>query len=383
MKSTVNFEVGQIGSIPVLIDKMTEIVEYVKTNIQLSKSNWDSFETSWDFQQSPLLAATTPPSSKTLANAYERYKAQTNAAFDKLKANEEELNRIFIDIYGLQDELTPEESLKDVTVHRIYDTKDEIPEEMRTGSYALTKQDVIKHFISYGVGCLFGRYSLDTPGLAFAGGEWDASKYAAFTPDEDNILPILDDSYTYDDIVDRFVAWLKAALGAEHLEENLAFIADALGSKGVGARDTLRQYFLKDFYKDHCKMYQKRPIYWLYDSGKQNGFKALAYLHRYDEDTTGRVRVDYLHRMEQNYRSEIQRMEADMLDPDANARDIAKARKRRDKLQKQLKECQEYDEQISQPALARIALDLDDGVKMNYIKAQTVNGKTYKMLAKI
>lgn len=379
---TMTFEIGQLSKLPVVKENVSEIGKIGKENIKISNTNWDSFEISWDFKHSPLLIDG-GHSNVFLHFLYEHYRDQTNADFDKLKANEEELNRIFINIYGLQDELTPEESLKDVTVHRIYDTKAEIPEEMRTSNYALTKQDVIKQFISYGVGCLFGRYSLDTPGLAYAGGAWDSTKYSTFTPDADNVIPILDDNYTQDDIVDLFVSWLKAALGAEHLEENLTFIAEALENKGVSARDTLRQYFLKNFYKDHCKMYQKRPIYWLYDSGKQNGFKALIYLHRYNEDTTGRVRMDYLRKIEQIYFSEIDRMEQDMADTALNAREVAKARTRRDKLQKQLKECQEYDEQISQPALARIALDLDDGVKVNYGKAQTVNGKTYKVLAKI
>ncbi len=246
----------------------------------------------------------------------------------------------------------------------------------------MTKADVVKSLLSYAVGCMFGRYSLDMAGLVFAGGTFDMSNYTAFQPDEDNVLPVTDEDYFYDDIVGRFVEWMKAAFGKENLEENLAFIADALGTNGTGSRDSIRTYFLKDFYKDHVRTYKKRPIYWLYDSGRKNGFKALIYMHRYDADTTGRVRIDYLHRMERTYETEIQRMTSD-IDHDDNAREIAKATKRRDKLQKQLKECQEYDEQISAPALARINIDLDDGVKVNYEKAQTVKDKTYQMLAKI
>ena len=319
---------------------------------------------------------------RRIADKYEIYKVEANARFDQLKANEEELNRIFIDIYGLGDELTPEVADKDVTVARIYDTKEEIPESMKGNNYVLTKADVVKSLLSYAVGCMFGRYSLDVEGLAYAGGEWDDSKYTTFYPDADNILPITDEAYSQDDIVDFFAAWVKKAYGEDTLEENLAFIADALGTKGTGSRDRIRAYFLKDFYKDHVKTYKKRPIYWLYDSGKQNGFKALIYLHRYNADTTGRVRADYLHRIERIYETEIARMTEDIESSD-NAREIGKATKRREKLQKQLKECQAYDEQIAAPALARINIDLDDGVKVNYEKVQTVQGKKYNMLAKI
>ena len=319
---------------------------------------------------------------RRIADKYEIYKVEANARFDQLKANEEELNRIFIDIYGLGDELTPEVADKDVTVARIYDTKEEIPESMKGNNYVLTKADVVKSLLSYAVGCMFGRYSLDVEGLAYAGGEWDDSKYTTFYPDADNILPITDEAYSQDDIVDFFAAWVEKAYGEDTLEENLAFIADALGTKGTGSRDRIRAYFLKDFYKDHVKTYKKRPIYWLYDSGKQNGFKALIYLHRYNADTTGRVRADYLHRIERIYETEIARMTEDIESSD-NAREIGKATKRREKLQKQLKECQAYDEQIAAPALARINIDLDDGVKVNYDKVQTVQGKKYNMLAKI
>ena len=376
---TLNFEVGHIKTLPVAVDESRKnlIESIARENISLSKSDWDSFEKSWDFQHHPLCQK-----GSRLQSAYETYKTEVNARFDQLKANEEELNRIFIDIYGLQDELTPEVADKDVTVARIYDTDEEKPESIKGNNYVLTKADVVKSLLSYAVGCMFGRYSLDVDGLAYAGGEWDESRYSTFYPDKDNIIPITDEAYSEDDIVDFFVAWMKKAFGAEHLEENLAFVADALGTKGTGSRDRIRAYFLKDFYKDHVKTYKKRPIYWLYDSGKQNGFKALVYMHRFDEDTTGRVRADYLHRIERIYETEIARMNED-IDHSDNAREIGKATKRREKLQKQLKECQAYDEQIAAPALARIAIDLDDGVKVNYNKVQTVGGKKYNMLADI
>ena len=229
----------------------------------------------------------------------------------------------------------------------------------------------IKSLISYAVGCMFGRYSLNEEGLVYAGGEWDDSKYTTFLPDEDNIIPITDEEYLEDDIVSRFCTWLKTAFGAKSLETNLDFIAKALGNKGDTSREIIRNYFLNDFFKDHCNTYSvtgsgKRPIYWLFDSGKQNGFKALVYLHRYNADTIGNVRVDYLYRMQHVYESEIGRMQ-DMIDNSKDSREVSLATKRKEKLQKQLKECREYDEKIGHLALARIELDLDDGVKVTWL----------------
>jgi type II restriction/modification system DNA methylase subunit YeeA len=318
-----------------------------------------------------------------LSDKYNAYKAECNARFAQLKANEEELNRIFIDIYGLQDELTPDVADKDVTVHYIVDSKEDVPESLKGSNYVRTKRDEMVSLLSYAVGCMFGRYSLDVDGLAYAGGEWDDSKYTTFLPDEDNVIPITDEEYLEDDIVGLLCAWLKKVYGSETLEKNLDFIAAALGNKGNTSREIIRNYFLTDFFKDHCKTYQKRPIYWLFDSGKQNGFKALIYLHRYTPDTIGNLRIDYLHRMQRIYESEMNRMQ-DTIDNSTNTREVAAATKRKEKLAKQLKECREYDEKISHLALSRIALDLDDGVKVNYEKVQTaVDGKKYQVLAKI
>ena len=303
-----------------------------------------------------------------IRDRYEIWQRECNDRFAKLKANEEELNRIFIDIYGLQDELTPEVEDKDVTVRRADLGRD------------------IRSLISYAVGCIFGRYSLDKPGLAYAGGDWNPDQYHTFLPDADNVIPITDEEYFPDDLTGLFVAWVKKVFGAESLEDNLAFIAKALGTKGTSPRAVIRNYFLNDFFKDHCQTYSvtgsgKRPIYWLFDSGKQNGFKALVYLHRYTPDTIGNLRIDYLHKMQRVYESEINRMQ-DMMDHSGNAREVAAASKRKDKLAKQLKECREYDEKISHLALSRIELDLDDGVKVNYRKLQTAqDGKFYEVLA--
>ena len=269
---TINFQAGDIGRLPVVEygDQAEGICNLVSSNIALSKDDWDSYEPSWDFKRHPLLRSVL-----YLADAYTAWKSECEERFQQLKTNEEELNRIFIDIYGLQDELTPEVADKDVTVHRIFDTKDDVPESMQGSNYVCTKRDEIVSLLSYAVGCMFGRYSLDADGLAYAGGDWDDGKYKTFRPDRDGILPITDEEYLEDDIVSRLCDWLKAVYGADTLEENLDFIAGALDSKGNSSREIIRSYFLKDFFKDHCKTYQKHPIYWLFDSGKKNGFKAL------------------------------------------------------------------------------------------------------------
>lgn len=382
---TINFHPGYIEAIPFslkFIEKNRCLIEKLtNNNINLSKSDWDSFETSWDFKRHPLLPAV--PKSALLSDCYQNWQTVCEQRFTQLKANEEELNRIFIEIYGLQDELTPAVADKDVTVARIYNSKEDIPESMKGNNYVLTRQEVVKSLISYAVGCMFGRYSLDAEGIAYAGGEWDASKYQTFTPDEDNCIFITDEAYAKDDIAELFGAWLKKVYGTEQYEENLKFVADALGNKGNSSREVIRNYFLTDFIKDHIKTYKKRPIYWLFDSGKQNGFKALIYLHRYNADTIGNLRVDYLHKMQRIYESEMERLQY-TIENGTNAREVAAATKRKEKLQKQLKECRDYDEKISHLALARIELDLDDGVKVNYEKVQTAaDGKKYQVLAKI
>ena len=358
-----------------------QIVCLVNSNLDLSKNDWDSFETSWDFQHHPLLNwRNTNELDRTVASqycnavqspvdyAYTQWTIECEERFDQLKANEEKLNRIFIDIYDLKDELSPEVEDREITVRKADYQRD------------------IKSLLSYTVGCMFGRYSLDVEGLAYAGEDWDGNKYSSFAPDTDNVIPITDEEYLEDDIISRLCTWLKVVYGEETLESNLDSIANALGNKGASSREIIRNYFLNDFFKDHCQTYSvtgsgKRPIYWLFDSGKQNGFKALIYLHRYNADTIGNLRIDYLHRMQRVYESEISRMQ-DMINHSTNAREVGQATKRRDKLTKQLKECREYDEKLAHLALSRIELDLDDGVKVNYRKLQTANdGKFYEVLA--
>lgn len=390
---TLNFVPGAVSSVPVKKDEKNKgkIIEIAEGNVQLSEQDWDSFETSWDFQKHPLFRNVS-----TISEAFAQWQAECDDRFNRLKVNEEELNRIFIDIYGLQDELTPEVEDKDVTVRKADLQRD------------------IKSLLSYAVGCMFGRYSTYKDGLLFAGEPYSLQAFVdkmnerpgtisaeelerayrnegivvdeMFFPDADNVIPITDEEYLDDDIVSRLCAWLKAVYGADTLEANLDYIAKALGNKGSTSREIIRNYFLNDFFKDHCQTYSvtgsgKRPIYWLFDSGKQNGFKALVYLHRYTPDTIGNLRIDYLHKMQRVYESEINRMQ-DMMDHSGNAREVAAASKRKDKLAKQLKECREYDEKISHLALSRIELDLDDGVKVNYRKLQTAqDGKFYEVLA--
>lgn len=350
LSPTLNFETGAIKAFPVIIDldKKDEITKIVKTCIEIEKADWDSFETSWDFRHHPLLCKVS-----TISEAFEQWQIECDERFNQLKANEEELNRIFIDIYGLQNELTSEVEDKDITVRKADLSRD------------------IRSFISYAVGCMFGRYSLDKEGLIYAGGEWDGCRYQTFIPDDDNCIPITDEEYFSDDIVGRFVEFVKTVYGADTLEENLNFIANALGNKGDTSREVIRNYFLKDFYADHLKVYQKRPIYWLFDSGKQNGFKVLIYMHRYDADTVGRVRTDYLHRAQKYVETAMQSAQY-TIDNASSASEKSKATKAVTKYTKQLAETKIYDEAIAHIANKRIEIDLDDGVKVNYAKFQGV-----------
>lgn len=298
-----------------------------------------------------------------ISDKFTAWQAECEARFQQLKANEEELNRIFIDIYGLQDELTPDVADKDVTVHRVFDSKDDVPESMKGSNYVRTMRDEIVSLISYAVGCMFGRYSLDVEGLAYAGGEWDDSKYKTILPDSDNIIPICDDEYFDDDIVGRFVDFVRKVYGEDTLEENLRFVADALGGKGT-PREVIRSYFLSDFYADHCKTYQKRPIYWLFDSGKKNGFKALIYMHRYQRDLLARLRTDYVHEQQERYRTQLAQL-SDAIDHAAVSERV-KLNKLQKKFQDQAAELQKYEEKIHHLADQNIDIDLDDGVKHNY-----------------
>lgn len=368
LNPTLTFQTGDISNIPVIFKENDgDITAKVNSSIEISKNDWDSFEISWDFKKHPLIRKV-----PTIAEAFAQWQTECDERFNQLKANEEELNRIFINIYGLQNELTPDVSDKDITVHRIFDTKDDVPESIQGSKYIRTKHDEIITFISYAVGCMFGRYSLDMDSLVYAGGEWDSSKYVSFAADKDNIIPICDDEYFADDIVSRFIEFVKTVYGAETLDENLKFIADALGGKGQ-PKDVIRNYFLNDFYADHCRIYQKRPIYWLFDSGKKNGFKALIYMHRYQPDTIARIRTDYVHEQQARYRTAIADLEARAANASTSER--VKLNKQLKTLNDQATEIHVYEEKIHHLADQMISIDLDDGVKVNYAKFQDVLAK--------
>lgn len=354
LNPTMTTQVGDMTRIPVIKDDIAEITELVHECIFEAKADWDSFETSWDFNKHPLVRSV-----YTIEEAFAQWKIECNDRFAQLKANEEKLNRIFIDIYGLQDELTPDVEDKYVTIRKADLQRD------------------IKSLISYAVGCMFGRYSPDMDGLTYAGGEWDDSKYSTYPADKDSIIPICDDEYFDDDIVGRFVKFIEKVYGKHTLEENLKFVADALGGKGQ-PREIIRNYFLNDFYSDHCNIYSvtgsgKRPIYWLFDSGKKNGFKALIYMHRYQPDTIARIRTDYVHEQQSRYRTAIADMENRIANASTSER--VKLNKALTKLKDQDDELRSYEEKIHHLADQMIAIDLDDGVKVNYAKFQDVLAK--------
>ena len=353
LSPTLGVSPEDVLNIPIPHQDDLRVLNIVDANLNVSKLDWDSFETSWDFQCHPLIELKTGAGYGTdmnkwsfkISQAFKNWEMVCEERFQCLKANEEELNRLFIDIYGLQDELTPEVEDKDVTVRKADLGRD------------------IRSFISYAVGCMFGRYSLDEPGLAYAGGVWDANKYKTFPADKDNIIPICDDEYFDDDIVGRFVEFVKTVYGADTLDENLKFIADALGGKGQ-PKDVIRSYFMNDFFNDHCKIYQKRPIYWLFDSGKKGGFRALVYMHRYQPDTIARMRTDYVHEQQARYRTAIADLEQRIASASTGER--VKLSKRLKTLQEQAAEIHGYEEKIHHLADRYIAIDLDDGVKKNY-----------------
>lgn len=316
-----------------------------------------------------------------LQEKYEARKAEVNERFEQLRANEEELNRIFAKIYNMEGEVPIEVEDKYVSVARIFDTADEIPESYKGNKYVRTKRDEITSLISYAVGCMFGRYSLDVDGLVLADqgatvddylAKMPNSDHVTFMPDSDNVLPITDDEYFDDDIVRYFIDFVRTVYGEETLEQNLAFIAEALGGKGT-SREVIRTYFLKDFFKDHCQTYKKRPIYWLFDSGKKNGFKCLVYMHRYQPDLLARIRTDYVHEQQERYRTQIGYANDALVSAERGER--VRLDKRIKKLNDQLKETIAYEEKLHHLADQMITIDLDDGVKVNYAKFQDVLAK--------
>ena len=373
---------GEIEKLPYKMLEDTSTIDlYTLQCINIAKKDWDSFEASWDFKVHPLLKLLDKDEKHNLNAIFRIWETECEEAFEQLKYNEEELNKIFIEIYGLQDELTPKVEDKDITIRKADRERD------------------IKSFISYAVGCMFGRYSIDAEGLIYAGGEFsdkwlvsdeqckvrkiekdeegnvisDSWAEATFVPDRDNVIPITEDEYFEDDIVSRFIEFVRSVYSNETLEENLDFIADSIGRKpSETSRQAIRRYFIKDFYKDHLKVYQKRPIYWMFESGKNDGFKALIYMHRYNEQTVAKVRTDYLHTLQRKYEAEIQRQQLIVDSEEYTPKDRTTSKKKIDRIAKQIEECREYDQVVSHLANEKISIDLDDGVKVNYEKFQDV-----------
>ena len=348
---TMNYEMGQVSSFPVKNDKVVidEIVRLAKENVSLARIDWNNYENSWEFNRHPLIRKVS-----TIQEAFEIWEKECSEIKKRVKENEERINRLLLNLYGLDNTLSPSVDEEQVTIHFADQTKD------------------IKSFISYAVGCMFRRYSLDEEGLVFAGGKFDRDRYKTFISDDDGIIPVCDDEYFEDDIVGLFVKFVKTVYGADTLDENLKFIADALGGKGQ-PKDVIRNYFMNDFYKDHCKMYRKRPIYWLFDSGKKNGFKALIYMHRYQPDTIARIRTDYVHEQQARYRTAIADLEQRIAD--ASIRERVKLDKQLKTLNDQAAEIHTYEEKIHHLADQMISIDLDDGVKKNYAIFQDVLAK--------
>ena len=365
LNPTLNYQTKDIKSIPFIKKREEEVEKLVKENIKLSKEDWDSFETSWDFTTHPLIEYKSGCGydkdisqwNYRIKDAYESWKSNCEEKFDLLKKNEEELNKIFIDIYNLEDELNADVENKDITIRKA------------------DKEREIKSLISYAVGCMFGRYSLDKDGLVYAGGEFNSNIYNTYKADIDNIIPITDEGYFGDDIVERFKKFIEVVYGKDTLNENIEFIAETLGKKGTEtSEDTLRRYFVNDFFNDHVKMYQKRPIYWLFDSGKKNGFKALVYMHRYNENLIPKVRLDYLHRIQTTYEKLLSDVNY-KLTTELSMSDKKILQNKQVDLNAKLQEIKEYDEKIAHIANQRISIDLDDGVKENYDKFKDILAK--------
>lgn len=345
---TLNFQVENIVSLPYIqSNKHKESIRrIVKKIISIAKSDWDYNEYSWGYKKSPILMF----KSKNINDSFQQWKQFADNQFLQLKEYEEELNQMFIEIYGLQDELTSDLSDKDITLHKA------------------DLESNIKSFISYAVGCAFGRYSLDEEGLIYAGGEFDPNRYQTFPADQDNILPILPDAYFEDDIVSRFIKFVEVTYGKETLEENLDYIADVLRrKKNETSRETIRRYFLNDFYKDHVQTYKKRPIYWLFTSGKEKAFNCLIYMHRYDKTTLSRIRTDYLHEVQTRYEARKQDL-INIIEGDSTSKEIRDAKKELKSIEKKIDELIAYDEKLHHMADQQIEIDLDDGVKVNYEK---------------
>lgn len=383
--NTIRYEVGDIESIPIITTNSefeSNVRNIVRNNIELCKDDWDSYESSWDFKTHPLVKVLTKSEIHKLSSVFSIWEKECQELFKQLKINEEELNRIFIEIYGLQDELTPEVEDKAITIRKA------------------DSQREIRSFISYFVGCMFGRYSIDAEGLIYAGGEFkdkwnfkdkkvrkiekdedsniisDLWGNTTFLPDSDNVIPITENEYFEDDIVSRFIEFVKTVYGEETLNENLDFIAETLVKKNnETSKQRIRRYFMDEFFIDHCKVYQKRPIYWLIDSGKNKGFKALIYLHRYNKETLANVRLNYLLELQGKYINEEKQIERYLVNGNLTPAEKKKYTKDLQVLSQKQNELVAFDKVVDELANKKIELDLDDGVVKNYEKLQPILAK--------
>ncbi len=348
LNPTTTFQVGNIGSLPFFFEQVYKVNELAENCMQLSQKDWDGFETSWDFERHPMVCGVS-----TVKEAYKRWEEECRNRFDTLKANEEELNRIFIDIYGLQGELTPEVEDKDVTV-RLAD-----------------RERDVKSLISYLIGVVMGRYSLDVPGLAYAGGEWDAAKYKTYQPDDDGIVPVYQNLGMEDGLTAQLIKLIKHIYGEDTYRKNIDFIAESLGkNNNESSEEALNRYLNDGFYADHLKIYQKRPIYWLLSSGKNSGFKCLIYMHRYTADTLARINSRYFLPESTRLKNDLEELAGRLAK--AEGRDRVRLEKERQKLAATYNEAIEYGQVLDHMANQYIDIDLDDGVKVNYAKFQAV-----------
>lgn len=356
LSPTVNYEVGHISNIPIKKDDNSRIYSLVKECFGIAKDEWDSKETSWDFKTHSFLKFN--KDNNLISMAFDDYRDYRNKQISQMKANEEELNSIFINLYDLQTELTPEVPEEQITMHKA------------------NRIDDTKSFLSYFIGCIMGRYSLDVEGLAYAGGEWDESKYQTFKPNKYGLILLTDEYYFEDDIIARLREFLSVTFGEETVEENLQWLAESLEMKrNETAEERLRRYFLDEFFKDHCQVYQKRPIYWLVDSGKQKGLRTLIYMHRYQPDTMATIRFEHLQEIQTKYNNEIDAVNLRITNPNLSATEKRELEKRRERFQKRLEELLEFDKKLAEYANAQIVIDLDDGVKVNYAKFEKVLAK--------
>ena len=352
LNPTINILSYNVNALPIIIDldNKMQIEELTMKNIKIEESNWNFYENSFDFKTHPLLKF----DNESIEKSFIKWEEFTSNQFDLMKNNQTLLNKLFIDIYGINLNFNV--------------TNDEIT--LKLANY----EEDIKSFISYAVGCMFGRYSLDQDGLQFAGGDFDLNNYHKFKPDDDNIIPVLDTAYFDDDIVGYFTNFVETCFGSEILEENLDFIAGALSKTNKPSRDIIRDYLLKNFFNDHKKSYKKCPIYWQFSSGKENGFNCLVYMHRYEPSLVARIRTDYLHKTQKAIEQRIENNN-NIINNSTSKQEIAKANKEKAKLQKQLKETQEYDEVLAHIANQNIEINLDDGIKINYAKFQNIEIK--------